>query len=218
MSLNEHKHISNPQILCSAIGDAKSDKTPLQVTQFESDIRIIEQLTELHLEGGGGGNGGESYNLLWYFAAEYTRTDALDKHNKKGYLFTIGDDKCHPYLSASEIQKIFSKKSKYTLSNEELVRMAQKKYIVFHIHIETDNPQSNNIFEDWRRLMPGQSTQIHISNIEYLSDLITAIISTDATGNVNTVLKEMNQETAEKISSSMAFIDLSEKEKNTITF
>ena len=60
MSLRKGKAVTDPQFLCAAIGDSKSDKTPLQVTQFESDIRIIRQLTDLYLEGGGGGNYGES--------------------------------------------------------------------------------------------------------------------------------------------------------------
>ena len=92
LTLYDRKPISNPQILCSAVGDARCDTSPLQVTQFESDIRMISQLTELWLEGGGGGNGGESYNLLWYFAAVHTRTDCFEKRGGKGFLFTIGDD------------------------------------------------------------------------------------------------------------------------------
>ena len=79
MYLYEHKPILCPQVMCCAIGDCKSDKRPLQVTQFESDIRIIKQLTSLYLEGGGGGNGGESYNLAWYFAGKRTRTDCYEK-------------------------------------------------------------------------------------------------------------------------------------------
>mgnify|MGYP003317498111 CR=1 FL=1 len=48
--------VSDPQILFSAIGDAMCDRYPLQVTQFESDIRIAEQLTDVYFERGGGGN------------------------------------------------------------------------------------------------------------------------------------------------------------------
>ena len=57
MYLYENKPIPCPQVLCCAIGDSKSDRVPFQVTQFESDIRIIKQLTGLYLEGGGGGKG-----------------------------------------------------------------------------------------------------------------------------------------------------------------
>ena len=83
MSLRRGNAVTDPQFLCAAIGDSKSDKTPLQVTQFESDIRIIRQLTDLYLEGGGGGNYGESYHLLWYFAAYRTAADCFEKRGKK---------------------------------------------------------------------------------------------------------------------------------------
>jgi hypothetical protein len=39
--LYKAKPITNPHILCAAIGDSLADKYPLQVTQFEADIRII---------------------------------------------------------------------------------------------------------------------------------------------------------------------------------
>ena len=38
--LCRNKPITNPHVMCAAIGDCKSDKSPLQVTQFEADIRI----------------------------------------------------------------------------------------------------------------------------------------------------------------------------------
>ncbi len=136
MYLYENKPILYPQVMCCALGDCKSDKEPLQVTQFESDIRIIKQLTELRLEGGGGGNGGESYNLAWYFAANRTRTDCCEKRGRRGYLITIGDDYCHRTLTSSEISRVFGDNAKYDLSNEELIAAAEKKYNVFHICID----------------------------------------------------------------------------------
>ena len=108
IALYQKSIVKSPHIMCAAIGDCKSDNYPLQVTQFEADIRINQQLLELCLEGGGGGNNGESYNLLWYFAAKHTITDAHRKRNEKGILITIGDDFCHPELSVSEIKQFFN--------------------------------------------------------------------------------------------------------------
>ena len=56
--------IPDPQLLFMAVGDAYSDRAPLQVGQFESTAELMDQwLTWSFLEGGGGGSGEESYEL-----------------------------------------------------------------------------------------------------------------------------------------------------------
>ena len=216
--LYDEKPISNPQILCAAIGDSRADKYPLQVTQFESDIRIIKQLLNLYLEGGGGGNGGESYNLLWYFAAKHTAADCFDKRGRKGYPFTIGDDASLGSLSPAEINRIFNDKSPYVLYDEELLREAEKNYNVFHIHIENTQADSDKIFARWRELMPGRVTVIEKKDIKYLSEIICAIINVAEGKTSNETLKAMNnQETAEKIAGSLAYIE-EKKSEEAIVF
>ena len=49
--------VSDPQVCFMAFGDGECDSSPIQVTQFESDIRIAEQLNDIYFERGGGGNG-----------------------------------------------------------------------------------------------------------------------------------------------------------------
>ena len=216
--LYDEKPISNPQILCAAIGDSLADKYPLQVTQFESDIRIIKQLLNLYLEGGGGGNGGESYNLLWYFAAKHTAADCFDKRGKKGYLFTIGDDASLGSLSATEIKRVFGDDVPYVTSDEELLREAEKNFNVFHIHIENEQSDSDRIFSRWRTLMPGRVTIVEKKDIKYLSEIICAIINVCEGKSSNETLKEMkDQETAEKVAGSLAYIE-EKKSKTTIVF
>jgi hypothetical protein len=83
-SILDRKPITNPHVMFMGIGDAFYDSAPLQVSQFEADKSIIEQLTQLYLEHGGGGNNFESYNLAWYFAANHTVHDSYEKRAKRG--------------------------------------------------------------------------------------------------------------------------------------
>src|SRR5580658_4603845 len=87
-----HHCIADPQIMFAAVGDATCDKVPLQVGQFESDNRMDRNLENMILEGGGGGQSTESYELTMYVAARHTAIDCWEKRGRKGYLFMIGDE------------------------------------------------------------------------------------------------------------------------------
>lgn len=136
----QRKPVTDPQLLFMAIGDCtQSDRQPLQATQFESDNRIVGQLTDLYLEGGGGGNHFESYDLAWAFAAYRTRTDAWEKRQARGYLFTIGDE-CFPERSGeSYIRKIFGSDCPQAPTPDSLLAAAQERYHVFHVIIVEGN-------------------------------------------------------------------------------
>jgi hypothetical protein len=68
-------YADHPQILFGAIGDATCDRVPLQIGQFESDNRMDDDLGRIVLEGGGGGQKTESYELAMYFMARHTSID-----------------------------------------------------------------------------------------------------------------------------------------------
>src|SRR5262249_54903386 len=79
--------VPDPQLLFMAVGDATSDRAPLQVGQFESTAELMDKwLTWMYLEGGGGGSGEESYELALYFLAQHTETDSWVKRKKRAYL------------------------------------------------------------------------------------------------------------------------------------
>ena len=70
--------IPDPQILVGAVGDSTCDQYPLQVGQFESSNLFDEQLRNIIVERGGGGQNMESYALAYRFAADHTATDAFE--------------------------------------------------------------------------------------------------------------------------------------------
>jgi hypothetical protein len=94
--------LPHPQVLFLAFGNASSDRSALQVGQFESEAHLMDRwLAASHLEGGGGGLG-ESYDLAMYFAARHTEMDCLKKRGRKGYFFMTGDEV--PFTRMSAVQ------------------------------------------------------------------------------------------------------------------
>jgi hypothetical protein len=85
-------YVEHPQILVGGYGDCEVDSVPLQVSQFESDNRVDDNLDNIYLEGAGGGNRGESQCIAWYYLAHHTATDRFEKGRGKGYAFFIGDE------------------------------------------------------------------------------------------------------------------------------
>lgn len=99
--------IPDPQVLFLAVGDATSDRAPLQVGQFESAEREMDQwLTWSFLEGGGGPLGTESYELALYFCARHTAMDCWEKRRTRGYLFLTGDERPYPLLSRKQVKEL----------------------------------------------------------------------------------------------------------------
>ena len=174
----DRKPVTDPQICVMGFGDVFCDRAPLQVTQFEVDIRIAEQLSDIYLEGGGGGNGFESYDLPWYFAANRTEIDCFEKRGKKGYLFTIGDEPPAPNgLTRHEIKQVFGNDDQQDYSASELLEQAERKYNVFHVIVEQGNHARRdlpNVKAQWRELLGGRA--ILLSNYNYISEVILAVM------------------------------------------
>lgn len=176
LEIYDKKPVTNPHIMFQAIGDSKSDEAPLQVTQFEADIRIAEQLLDVYFEGRGGGNGGESYLLSWYFAAKHTKIDCYEKRKKKGFLFTIGDERCHEKLEAEEIRRVFGDLALNAQTAEALYKEASKKYEVFHIVMKAGSYIWQKSGEAWKKLIGDHAIELAPEDLEKLPEIFVSIM------------------------------------------
>ena len=163
--------VTNPHVMCAAIGNA-GDVGALQVTQFEADIKIVEQLLDLWIPLRGMGDSGDP--LIWYFAAKHTSIDSWEKRGKKGFLFTIGDDTIKKSIFNDKISDIFgdSINSLY-MEPEEFLAMAQEKYHVFHI---ITKPLRGDVLEKWLDLLPDSTAIVDEKNVGNLYMVIISIM------------------------------------------
>ncbi|WP_177764586.1 hypothetical protein [Flavobacterium sp. I3-2] len=165
--------VPDATLLFIGIGDHECDNYPLQIGQFESGDQELDMwLTRSYIESGGGGNAGESYLLAWYFAAFHTKTDAFDKRNQKGILFTIGDEPCLTSLPAIAIREIMGSGEK-SYTHKDLLNEAKKRYDVYHINVLHSN-QAIEANIEWKNLL-GENC-IAIENHKEIPNVITKII------------------------------------------
>lgn len=129
--------IQHPQVLFMGLGDFIYDQAPLQVGQFESSAELLDRwLTRVYLEGCGGGNNEEGYNLAHLFAARHTAIDCWEKRQQKGFLFTIGDEPVFSEIPAEIIKRYTCVDEAETITTEAIIKETQEKYHVFHMHLE----------------------------------------------------------------------------------
>ena len=152
--LQRKGYVQDPQIMFGAIGDADTDRVPLQVGQFESDNRMDDQLRTVFLEGGGGGQKSESYELAAYFIARHTATDAWEKRGRKGYLFIVGDEMNKRSLRATHIRRVIGDKVNADLDTAAIYREVQQRWETFFIlPRQTAYYDDAQVNDHWRNLL-----------------------------------------------------------------
>jgi len=173
----EQKPVSDPHFMFMGIGDSDYDSAPLQVTQFEADIKIGDQLREMWLEKGGGNNSFESYHLPWHFAATRTNIDSFAKHGRKGYLFTVGDELPPNDFTTAHQEKIYGRSERnYTI--QELLAMAREKYYVYHLIVNEGSYARSHlgaVTTSWQNLL-GQNA-VNLTDYRELANVVVRLMA-----------------------------------------
>jgi len=107
-------YATNPTLSFCAIGDAISDKAPLQVCQFAQGTDIDTWISKIFLEGGGGPGSYESYELAAFYYSHMFSWEGQPEpdyegtyHGKKGYFILTGDEHFYPTIKGSQVKSLF---------------------------------------------------------------------------------------------------------------
>jgi hypothetical protein len=168
------------------IGDLRYDDAPIQMSQFESDIRIAEQLDDMYFEGGGGGNGFESYTAAWYMGLNHCKLDCWNR-NKKGIIITLGDELPNPYLPKEYLQRSTGDSLQADVDTESLYEEVTKKFNVYHLSVNDKSScydvynSRHNLDEAWAELLRDNYKVVTLDSLDKtITDIILANATNDA--------------------------------------
>lgn len=127
--------MTDVEFMIMGIGDLAYDNAPIQASQFESDIRIAEQLDKIYFEGGGGGNSYESYTAAWYFGLNHTKLDCWNR-GQKGVIITMGDEPLNPYLPKNTLSVATGDNLQDDVETAQLYKDASEKFDIYHLYVK----------------------------------------------------------------------------------
>lgn len=174
-----YTQVEDVQFMIMGIGDLAYDRAPIQISQFESDIRIAEQLDMVYMEHGGGGNAFESYTAAWYMGLNHTMLDCW-KRGKKGLIITMGDEPMNPYLPKEPLQKATGDELQGDIETRMLYQDAAQKFNIFHLHVN-HNP-FDRYWPTVQETFGSQLQQGHLERVtvDSIADAIIRIVKEHA--------------------------------------
>lgn len=200
--------VEHPQIIFGAIGDHHYDRSPLQIGQFESGTEELDKwLTQIYIEGHGGGNNMESYLQAWLVAGRHTSIDCFEKRNEKGFLFTIGDEKNWDSLSADKLKEILGYPQGEDLTDVQLLEEAQRLYNVYHIHInETGYRDDPEVIGYWKKML-GERLII-LDDYNAVCETMSTLIAIQHGVDMKTVTSKFDASIAGSVSTALATVSV----------
>lgn len=186
--IHETGVVSDPHVMFMGIDDVFAQgHGALQVSYFEPDLRIIEQLRQMWLVGNGGGNGSESYDLAWYFAGHYTYLESFEQQGRPGFLFTFGDEPA-PFqvVGKAQLATIFGPGDYEDTAPAASLRAAQEKYHVFHICV--DRGSTRSVHESWTKMLGNNA--IFLRDTKYMTEVVLATMRIANGEDIHSVINE----------------------------
>ena len=137
------------EICFMAIGDAYcSEQYPLQVRPFAKGLNLAKRLKELVIEGGGGGQTTETYELAALFAARKIETPKAIKP----IMIFIGDEQCYDTIPKDLAKKLVGITLEKTLTTKEVFKELTNKYSVYLIRKPYETSSGNTMSSTDKRI------------------------------------------------------------------
>lgn len=162
--------LKDVHVSLAAIGDAIGDEAPIQICDYVPIKRLDPWLKRIWLEGKGGGNGAESYELLaWFYAHRVDLTKAKNK-----LLIITGDEDFRDDLPQGDLRSIFGGKLRNSQAKgvfSRLLELYNGNVFLIHRKFHYGDEQ---IVEHWESVL-GQGHVLRLGTDKAVGDVALGI-------------------------------------------
>lgn len=170
--IEQQGYLDDFEIAFCAVGDAYSDDYPLQIGSFAKGIELDSWLEKIVLEGYGGGQGMESYEL----AAYYLLKNAKFAPGSEPIIFFIGDEAPYPKVNKSQAKEFEIECEEECAVPFELLRKKVKDNVFMLLNRYNGYEFCDSITKTWEKLLAPKHV-VKIGEEKAIVDLILGIIS-----------------------------------------
>jgi hypothetical protein len=200
------------EISFAAVGDAYCDDYPFQVRPFVSGTGLKDELKEFVVEGGGGGQIMESYDLA---AVYYANKAEMPNATKPLFIF-IGDECLYDFVDEAQAERWARTSLEGRLSSVNAIRRLQNKFSVYLIQkpygssgegrSNFRDPDTQRVYTQWADIL-GEDHIAYLPQAQRVVDVIFGIMAKETAripyfegelterqkpGQVTQVLKSLN--------------------------
>jgi hypothetical protein len=170
-----NKYMTDPQVAVAANDDFKVEgENSVQISDFESDNRVDDHIRNIWLVNDGGGNDGESYDLLLYAAARKVVLDSVEKRGKKGYMFMYADEPIFDHVDKQEVKAVFGDSIEKNIPIAEVIEEARRSFNIFVIWPKTSSYR--HAYEQYVKLF-GKDFVMESQHPNMLCELIASTVA-----------------------------------------
>lgn len=169
-----NKYINDPQIMVAANDDFEVvGGSAFQISEFESDNRVDDWIRNIWLVSNGGGNDGESYDLMLYAAARKMITDSWEVRQKKGYLFMYADEPIFAKTKKAAVQQVFGDDVESDIPIATIISEVKERWNVFLIWPEGGYIHAR---EQYTQLF-GADSVITLQHPNLICELVASVVA-----------------------------------------
>lgn len=167
------KYRPDVEVSFSVIGDGFTDSYPLQVADFDKGPNLDDKLKALYPEGGGGGQGMESYEMWAYFMEKHCETPKATKP----FMILMGDEGFYREVNPGMVKRFIGDKLTESGDAKAVWKALGKRFNIYLLHKPyEDDMADKNIVAQWSEAL-GKEKVIPVYDATRVVDVALGIVA-----------------------------------------
>ena len=163
------------QIASGVVQDVADTHPVFQLSQFEADHRIAEQLNLL-IPDMGGGDATEDYDLALWWMSQQVETDLYQHYGLKGHLQLVADEIGRSIVQPSQVRQHLGFEIQSQLTTSAVCRALLSKWHAFYLNVGSDGRQPARRVTSWWTERLGNGRVIEITDVNLLAEAQAGLI------------------------------------------